>query len=58
MATKQAGEPDHAGAPGGQSVWFSWTPPQRRVLLSTCTHESAEDPDTLLAVYTGRPSTR
>jgi Divergent InlB B-repeat domain len=54
MATKQAGEPDHAGAPGGQSVWFSWTPSSSgRVLVSTCTHESAEDPDTLLAVYTG-----
>ncbi len=53
-ATKQAGEPDHAGAPGGQSVWFSWTPADSgRVLLSTCTHESAEDPDTVLAVCTG-----
>jgi hypothetical protein len=54
MATKQAGEPDHAGAAGGQSVWFSWTPSSSgRVLVSTCTHESAHDPDTLLAVYTG-----
>ena len=25
-ATKEAGEPDHAGDPGGHSVWFSWTP--------------------------------
>ncbi len=25
-ATKQAGEPDHAGDPGGASVWYSWTP--------------------------------
>jgi hypothetical protein len=54
MATKQIGEPDHAGAPGGQSVWFSWTPTSSgRVFISTCTHESADDPDTLLAVYTG-----
>ncbi len=54
MATKQAGEPDHAGASGGQSVWFSWTPSSSgRVQVSTCTHEGPEDPDTLLAVYTG-----
>jgi hypothetical protein len=25
-ATKQAGEPDHAGDPGGASVWYAWTP--------------------------------
>ncbi|HKZ15325.1 MAG TPA: hypothetical protein VJL81_15920 [Solirubrobacterales bacterium] len=25
-ATKEAGEPDHAGDPGGASVWYSWTP--------------------------------
>jgi hypothetical protein len=25
-ATKEAGEPDHAGNAGGHSVWFSWTP--------------------------------
>ena len=24
-ATKQLGEPNHAGNPGGHSVWFSWT---------------------------------
>ncbi|MDX6653399.1 MAG: hypothetical protein QOH18_91 [Solirubrobacterales bacterium] len=27
-ATKQAGEPDHAGDPGGASVWYAWTPPR------------------------------
>lgn len=26
-ATKEAGEPAHAGDPGGASVWFSWTAP-------------------------------
>ncbi len=25
-ASKEAGEPDHAGNAGGHSVWFSWTP--------------------------------
>jgi hypothetical protein len=53
MATKQAGEPNHASVAGGQSIWFSWTPTSGgRVLVSTCTHEGP-DPDTLLAVYTG-----
>jgi hypothetical protein len=54
MATDQAGEPDHAGVAGGRSVWFAWTPQTSgRVFISTCTHESREDPDTVLAVYTG-----
>jgi hypothetical protein len=26
-ATKEAGEPAHAGDPGGASVWYAWTPP-------------------------------
>ncbi|NDB74473.1 MAG: hypothetical protein EB141_02290 [Verrucomicrobia bacterium] len=26
-ATKETGEPNHAGNLGGQSVWFNWTPP-------------------------------
>jgi hypothetical protein len=26
-ASKQAGEPDHGGDPGGASVWYSWTAP-------------------------------
>lgn len=26
-ATKESGEPDHAGDPGGASVWYAWTPP-------------------------------
>jgi hypothetical protein len=52
-ATKQAGEPDHAGAPGGQSVWFSWiAPTSGRVRIATCSYEGL-DLDTVLAVYTG-----
>ncbi len=27
-ATKEAGEPDHAGDPGGASVWYYWTAPR------------------------------
>ncbi len=26
-ATKESGEPNHAGDPGGASVWYSWTAP-------------------------------
>ena len=35
-ATKQAGEPDHLGVPGGSSVWYSWkAPASGRATLST-----------------------
>jgi hypothetical protein len=49
-ATRQAGEPGHAGQAGGASVWYRWTPP--------ATGTAAIDTigsgfDTLLAVYTG-----
>jgi hypothetical protein len=49
-ATKQAGEPNHAGDPGGASVWYSWTAPSTGVFeVTTCGSQF----DTLLAVYTG-----
>lgn len=49
-ATKETGEPNHAGDLGGKSVWFSWTAPRSGVLLiDTCDSNF----DTLLAVYTG-----
>lgn len=52
LATKEAGEPEHAGNPGGASVWFKWTAPESGpVELDTC--GGASGPDTLLAVYTG-----
>jgi hypothetical protein len=52
LASKQAGEPDHAGDPGGHSVWFNWTPQTSGpVIISTC--EAASDLDSVLAVYTG-----
>jgi hypothetical protein len=52
FATKQAGEPAHAGNPGGHSVWFSWTAPSSEpVRISTCGTNGQMD--TLLAVYTG-----
>ena len=49
-ATKEPGEPDHAGDTGGQSVWWVWTAPSTAsVTVDTC----GSSFDTLLAVYTG-----
>lgn len=49
-ATKEPGEPDHAGNPGGKSVWWSWTAPTNGPVVITTAGSSF---DTLLAVYTG-----
>jgi hypothetical protein len=49
-ASKETGEPNHAGDPGGASVWYGWTAPSTgQALLDTCD----SDFDTLLGVYTG-----
>ena len=51
-ASKEHGEPDHAGEPGGHSIWWQWTAPDNGVVtidtLSTNTTF-----DTVLAVYQG-----
>ncbi|MDB6112980.1 MAG: hypothetical protein JWR69_4730, partial [Pedosphaera sp.] len=49
-ATKQAGEPNHAGNAGGASVWYAWTAPSTSPATFDTTLSSF---DTLLAVYTG-----
>lgn len=49
-ATKEAGEPNHAGASGGASVWWSWTAPAS---ASVTIQTFGSSFDTLLAVYTG-----
>ncbi|QTA83685.1 Uncharacterized protein dnl_60990 [Desulfonema limicola] len=49
-ADKETGEPDHAGDPGGKSVWWKWTSPGT-VDVFLDTHGS--DFDTVLAVYKG-----
>src|SRR4051794_28432750 len=49
-ATKEVGEPNHAGGAGGASIWHRWTAPRSGRLFVT-TKGSAVD--TLLAVYTG-----
>ncbi len=50
LATKEAGEPNHAGNAGGKSVWWKWVAPLSGQ-VSLDTHGSTFD--TLLAVYTG-----
>ncbi|MGA2500901.1 MAG: SdrD B-like domain-containing protein, partial [Tepidisphaeraceae bacterium] len=49
-ATKESGEPDHAGRVGGTSVWWTWTAPfSGDVTIDTI----GSNFNTLLAVYTG-----
>jgi hypothetical protein len=49
-ATKEPGEPNHAGATGGKSVWWSWTAPAPgTVTIST----AGSTFDTVLGIYTG-----
>ena len=49
-ATREPGEPIHAGTPGAGSVWWSWTAPSSGAYLWSTSGSSF---DTLLAVYTG-----
>ena len=49
-ATREAGEPTHAGRLGTRSVWWSWTAPAAG---ATQVSTLGSDYDTLLAVYTG-----
>jgi hypothetical protein len=49
-ASKEVGEPDHAGNSGGRSLWFCWTPASTEPVELTTSGSAF---DTLLAVYTG-----
>ncbi|HWH71219.1 MAG TPA: lysyl oxidase family protein, partial [Candidatus Sulfotelmatobacter sp.] len=49
-ATKQTGEPNHAGNAGGHSVWYQWTALATKSVIVDTVGSSF---DTLLAVYTG-----
>jgi hypothetical protein len=49
-ATKQEGEPDHAGDPGGASVWYAWKPTESGKARFSL--QSAGGPK-LLALYSG-----
>lgn len=51
LATKQPGEPAHAGVSGGASVWYSWTPDRSGpAQVNTCS--KATTFNTVVAVYT------
>ena len=48
-ATKEPGEPNHAGDPGGKSLWWKWTAPATgSVTVAVTTYY-----DALLGIYTG-----
>lgn len=49
QATKELGEPAHAGDPGGASVWYSWTAPGS----GTAAFYPCCGPEFLVGVYTG-----
>ena len=49
-ATKETGEPNHAGNAGGKSVWWSWTAPVSATVTIGTTGSGF---DTVLGVYTG-----
>jgi hypothetical protein len=49
-ATKELGEPNHAGNAGGRSVWWRWVAPNSGTVLLTTVGSNF---DTTLAVYTG-----
>jgi lysyl oxidase len=49
-ATREAGEPAHAGNAGGHSAWYCWTAPTNRPVTFDTIGSGF---DTLLAVYTG-----
>src|SRR5437867_229906 len=51
-ATKEMGEPNHAGNPGGKSIWFRWS----GVAGSTRFDTVGSSIDTLLGIYTNNPS--
>src|SRR5438128_1766316 len=49
-ASKEGGEPNHAGNPGGASVWYSWTAPSTgNITFNTF----GSDFNSVLAIYTG-----
>jgi sugar lactone lactonase YvrE len=49
-ATKEAGEPNHAGSPGGKSIWWTWTAPRHgKVVVDTIGSSFS----TLLGIYSG-----
>jgi Ca2+-binding RTX toxin-like protein len=52
-ASKETGEPHHAGNAGGRSVWWKWTAPRSGVVYLGAGAHCFNEIDMLLAVYTG-----
>ena len=57
-ATKEPGEPSHAGNTGGRSVWYSWTAPVTGVFTSYFLNMSSSGTSSpfmmpLMGIYTG-----
>ena len=57
-ASKEFGEPDHAGNAGGKSVWFKWTAPAGstrpyQFVVKSVSANTGATKQTLFAVYTG-----
>lgn len=50
FASKESGEPDHAGNQGGGSIWYQW---QTTTSASQTFTTQGSDFDTVMAVYTG-----
>jgi hypothetical protein len=50
LATKEPGEPKHAGNPGGHSLWWKWTAPSNGFVKINTDGSSF---DTVMAAYTG-----
>src|SRR4029077_8392184 len=49
-ATREVGEPNHAGTPASKSLWWKWTAPSNQTVFLDTLNSSFP---TVLAVYTG-----
>src|SRR5260221_211428 len=53
-ASKEPGEPNHAGNGGARSIWFNWTAPKSgQIRVDTIGSSGGFNNDTLLAIFTG-----
>lgn len=53
-ATREPGEPYHAGRPGYGSIWYKWTPDEnKRVVVRATPSNKKSQMKNIIAVYTG-----
>ena len=53
-ATREPGEPFHAGRPGYGSIWYKWTPEEnKRVVVRAIPSNKKSEMKNIIAVYTG-----